>query len=108
MKELTKYFLNIKNEEKIIKNNYFFNNSHQLSPVYLELIKKLWEINGAKSYSPSNCVNMVNVMNPLFQKGQAGDSKDFIIFILEQLHKELKKSVKSNNNFSGINEPLNQ
>ena len=51
---------------------------------------------------------MVNVMNPLFQKGQAGDSKDFIIFILEQLHKELKKSVKSNNNFSGINEPLNQ
>ena len=48
-------------------------------------------------------------MNPLFQKGQAGDSKDFIIFILEQLHKELKKSVKSNNMIiSGINEPLNQ
>ena len=109
-KELTKYFLNAKNKEKIIINNYFFlKKSHQLSPVYLELIQKLWEINGAKSYSPYNFVNMVNVMNPLFQKGQAGDSKDFIIFILEQLHKELKKSVKSNNMIiSGINEPLNQ
>ena len=27
----------------------------------------------------------------------AGDSKDFIIFILEQIHRELKKSVKNNN-----------
>ena len=36
-------------------------------------------------------------MNPLFKQGQAGDSKDFIIFILEQIHKELKKSIKSKN-----------
>ena len=44
-------------------------------------------------------------MNPLFQKGHP---KDFIIFILAQLHKELKKSINSNNNIEGINEPLNQ
>ena len=45
-------------------------------------------------------------MNPLFKTGQAGDAKDFIIFILEQLHKELKKSV----NIPGNNTPtsLNQ
>ncbi len=29
-----------------------------------------------------------------FKKGEAGDAEDFIIFILEQFHKELKKSVK--------------
>ena len=36
---------------------------------------------------------MTNVeqMNPVFKLGQPGDSKDFIIFILEQLHQELKK-----------------
>ena len=48
---------------------------------------------------------MVNVMNPLLQ---IGDPKDFVIFILAQLHKELKKSINSNNNIAGINEPLNQ
>ena len=40
-------------------------------------------------------------MNPLFKKGKIGDAKDFIIFILEKLHKELKKSnniIISNNN----------
>ena len=45
-------------------------------------------------------------MNPLFKQGQAGDSKDFIIFILEQFHKELKKSVKKNKSEKKV--PLNQ
>ena len=30
-----------------------------------------------------------------FKIGEAGDSKDFIIFILEQFHKELGKSIKT-------------
>ena len=42
----------------------------------------------------------------VFKKGEAGDVKDFIIFILEQFHKELKKSVKKNSNQPNI--PLNQ
>jgi len=46
----------------------------------------------------------VEKMNSLFKKGQAGESKDFIIFILEQLHKELKKTNYNNN----INVPLKQ
>ena len=51
-------------------------------------------------------MNRVNAMNPLFQKGQAGDAKDFIIFVLEQMHKELKKPLNLNN----VNEnlPINQ
>ena len=45
-------------------------------------------------------------MNSLFKEGQAGDSKDFIIFILEQIHNELKKPI--NNNIITSNETLNQ
>ena len=52
-------------------------------------------------------MNTVEKMNPLFKQGQAGDSKDFIIFILEQLHKELKRI--NNQNISNIQkQPLNQ
>jgi len=105
-KELAKYFLNIKNENRIINNNIAIVNKNdlQLSPIFLELIKKLWDPKG-KIFPPHNFMNVVEKMNPLFKKGQAGDSKDFIIFILEQLHKELKKPV---NNYSENKLILNQ
>ena len=109
-KELTKYFLDKNNEEKIINNNIAIKNKNnfQLSPVFLELIKRLWDRNGPESISPINFMNTIENMNPLFKKGQAGDSKDFIIFILEQLHKELKKSVKKNNGSKNKSKQLNQ
>ena len=44
--------------------------------------------------------------NPLFIKGHAGDSKDFIIYILEQIHKEMKKTINNNNIIN--EEPFNQ
>jgi len=93
-KPLTNYFLNENNKDRIINNNIASNNKNdiQLSPIYLELIQKLWEIDGPKSFSPKTFMNTVEKMNPLFKQGQAGDAKDFIIFILEQLHKELKQS----------------
>ena len=105
---LTNYFLKENNKDKIINNNIAINNKndHQLSPIFLELIQKLWDINGPKSFSPNNFMNKINEMNPLFQKGQAGDSKDFIIFVLEQLHKELKKPINKQNLI--VTEPLNQ
>ena len=105
-KILTNYFLNEKNKERIINNNLALEkkSNTQLSPAYLELITKLWDKNGPKSFSPYNFMGTVEKMNPLFKKGQAGDSKDFIIFILEQLHKELKKQFYNNDN----NIPLNQ
>ena len=108
-KALTNYFLNEKNRNKIINNNIALKNKYelQLCPVYYELIQKLWEENGPKSISPNNFMNIIEKMNPLFKKGQAGDSKDFIIYILEQLHKELKKAVSSANN-NNVNKPLDQ
>ena len=51
----------------------------------------------------------INDMNPLFQKGQAGDAKDFIIFILEQLHRELKMPLDNKHLDKNIdNIPSNQ
>ena len=107
---LTNYFLKEKNNRRIINNNIAIKNKNnlQLSPAYLELVNILWKENGPKSYSPYNFMNIINEMNPLFKRGLPGDSKDFIIFILEQLHKELKKSVNFNNNNININESLNQ
>ena len=107
---LTNYFLKEKNKTKIINNNIAKENKndYQLSPVYLELIQKLWEINGPKSFSPNNFMKRINDMNPLFKRGEAGDAKDFIIFILEQLHRELKMPVKSSQNNKVEEIPLNQ
>jgi ubiquitin C-terminal hydrolase len=76
----------------------------QLSPAYLELITKLWDKNGPKSFSPYNFMGIVDKMNPLFKRSQTGDSKGYIIFILVQLNKELK--ITNNNN--NIDIPLNQ
>jgi len=49
-----------------------------------------------KSFSPDTFMNTVNSMNPKFKTEQDGDAKDFIIFIFEQLHEELKKSKQNN------------
>jgi len=107
-KDITNYFLNEKNKDRIINNNIAIKNNYeyQLSPIFLELIQKLWEINGPNSFSPNTFMNTINNMNPLFKSGQAGDAKDFIIFVLEQLHKELKQSI--NINFQDENGTLNQ
>ena len=107
-KELTNYFLKQKNKNQIINNNIALKskNNYQLSPIFLELIQNLWDRNGSKSFSPNKFMNIVNEINPLFKTGQAGDAKDFIIFVLEQLHKELRKSINSNSN-SNL-EQLNQ
>ena len=95
-KGLTNYFLKDSNLERIIKNNIAKENpkEYQLSPVYHELIQNLWKVGGPKYYAPYNFMNRVNDMNPLFKKGEAGDAKDFIIFVLEQMHKELNKPLK--------------
>jgi len=111
-KALTDYFLNPNNENIIKNNNIAINNKKenkndlQLSPVYLDLIKKLWDKNGPSSFSPTDFRIRVEQMNPLFKQGQPGDSKDFIIFILEQIHKELKKP--NINNIKKPNEIFNQ
>ena len=94
---LTNYFMNEKRQNKIynklkddLKNGYL-----TLASDYVDLINKLWAKNESefKSVSSEALINKINKMNPSFNKDGAGDIKDFIIFILEQLHRELKKSI---------------
>ena len=103
--DLTNYFLDNKRRERIINNNIAIknNNSLQLSPVYLSLLQELWNKNKYKGYvNPQKFMKTIEEMNSLFKLGQPGDSKDFIIFILEQFHRELKKGVNSNNTNNNI------
>ena len=110
-KALTDFFLNPANEDLILNNNIVLKNREEnkndycLTPVYLDLIKQLWDKNGPKSFSPTDFRVRVEQMNPLFKQGQPGDSKDFIIFILEQIHKELKKPTKE---YKILAEPFNE
>ena len=110
-KKLTSYFLKENKKEEIINNNIALKNKDdlQLCPIYLDLIKNLWDINKTKSsFSPNDFMKSIEKMNPLFKQGQAGDSKDFIIFILERIHTELKKPVKQMSNEQNNIQPLNQ
>ena len=103
--ELTNYFLSEKNENYIYNISAELANKKQLclSKEYLKLIKKLWDKKNQNSfYSPKKFMNLVAEMNPLFKKGDPGDAKDFIIFILEQIHKELKKPIIEQNNIKNV------
>ena len=101
IENLTNYFLDENNSgDKIINNNIAKENENlpQLSPIYLELLKKLWDKNNIKgSYSPNKFKETIEAMNPLFELGQS-DPIDFIYFFIEQLHIELMKDVSNNNN----------
>ena len=108
--DLTNYFLDEERSSDKIKNNNVAlknRNSLQLTPVYLELVKQLWDKYNVRKYiEPKRFMKTVEEMNPLFKLGQAGDSKDFIIFLLEQFHTELKKSLINDNNQE--NQMINQ
>ena len=108
-KGLTNYFLSDKNKEKIINNNIAQNNKNafQLSPIYLELIQKLWDKNGPKSYSPDKMKIIIEQMNPSFKAGQAINVKVFIDFVLMEFHKELCKNHYTNQNIEPF-DPYNQ
>ena len=86
IEELTNYFLdeNISGD-KIRNNNIAKKNKNlpQLSPVYFELLKKLWDKNNIKgTYSPYKFKEILETMSPLFKFDQPRDSKDFINFLL--------------------------
>ena len=102
--ELTNYFLDKDlSSKKILNNNIAIKNKDkaQISPLYLELVQQLWDKNNYKgNYTPEKFVETLNKMAPFFELGHEGDPKNFLKFILEQLHIELKKidNIKNNNN----------
>ena len=104
---LTNYFLDDSNQEMILNNNIIKENKNlpQLSPSYLQLTRMLWDKNRKGiSFSPNNFLETIEKMNPMFKNGQKNDFIDFIIFIIEQIHRELKRPI----NFEKYSVPLNQ
>ena len=110
-KDLTNYFLDEQHRDEINNNNIALENKNelQLTPAYLQLLINLWDKNeGIKCYNPRNFMNIVEQMDPEFKLGQAGDSKDFIIFLLGQFHIELKKSLINNYSENNSDDQVNQ
>ena len=62
----------------------------KLSPLYYEIIQNLWSKELIKSFSAINFLNKIEEINVLFQNLQFISIKNYIIFILNQLHSELK------------------
>ena len=100
---LTNYFLKKSNKETIFNNNITKENKNalQLCPAYYELIQNLWSKNEINSFSPQSFIYLIDQMNKddilKINSDEDTNGKDFIIFILRQLHKELKNPLKSNN-----------
>jgi len=100
-------------EYLIEKKTYFllkkYKATHKLSFALAEVIKNLWEILDKRFYPPENFKNVISEMNPLFKGIAANDPKDLILFLLENMHKELnshksnKDNKDNNNNFSLFN-----
>ena len=101
---LTQYFL--KNQDSFEHNK----NNMGLSGAYFELIKKLWEINGPKSFSPINFKNSLEKINPKFKNKEFEYHENHLFAVIEQLHKEQRIKINCNflRNNNLINEPLNQ
>ena len=78
---------------------------HKLSFALAEVIKNLWVNLDKRFYPPENFKNVISEMNPLFKGVAANDPKDLVLFLLENIHKELNihKSNKNNNNNFPIN-----
>ena len=82
-----------------------------LSESFEELIQNLWPIDkkilkskyrgrnaNNEFYIPEKFKQKISKMNQLFQGAQANDSKDLVNFIVMQLHEELNKGEKLNDN----------
>ena len=104
---LTDYFLNPKHKDIIVKGKFNYNPSGmRLAKEYYDVVTNLWNINGIKYYEPKNFKKVLGTLNTLFEKMEASDAKDMIVFFLEQIHKEInlvKLPVVNDQNI-----PLNQ
>ena len=103
MNALLQCFCQIEEFASFFKYNYFINElinnfskteKNFLTPSFLILINKLWPDNeSSKEFSqgrfyPSEFIQKIEDMSPLFKKEQSNNVKDFINFIIMTLHEE--------------------
>ena len=115
-KGLTNFFLNQNNYNAIMNTNTYKQNQIKLCPIYYNLIKNLWNKNSTSpSFSPREFMTSIAEMtkneSTNFSLNKAGDAKDFILYILQTMHKELKKPFQEKDKFWTNmikNQPRNQ
>ena len=79
----------------LFNKNYFSNISYQspekpISKAFSDVIYHLWNPNEPnKYYAPHYFKNVLSSKNKLFEGIQANDSKDLLIYLFEEIHKEL-------------------
>ena len=88
--QLTEYFLDPSHKNIIVTGQFNLSNSGlRLAKEYYNVVTNLWNINGIKYYEPKQFKYVLGRMNTLFEKMEASDAKDMIVFFLEQIHKEI-------------------
>ena len=96
VKKLTKY---------LYENRYSYDgitiSRYSIAYEYIKLIKELLYKNGQVDYAPYDFKKILGEKNPLFAGVAANDSKDLIMFILEELSKDL--TIKRNKSIFGRN-----
>ena len=104
IKQLTNYFLIYHNI--FIEDKSFYDMTYE----YSNLIENLWgeKNNSKRYYEPYNFKTKIGEKNPLFAGIAANDSKDLILFIFQELHKELNHienqyNININNELNNIN-----
>ena len=98
---LTDFFLS--NKDTFL--NIPFNAEEKpISKAFSDVLYHLWNPNETKKYySPDYFKNIISSKNKLFQGIQANDSKDLLLFLYENIHKELNTAIApkiSNEQFS--------
>jgi len=63
----------------------------KLTYAYTEVLHNLWQNRNISYYEPTYFKNTISEINDLFAGVQANDSKDLVIFLMENLHNELNK-----------------
>ena len=103
VKKLTQFLLNPE-QMQIIQGN---KNKYKLTDAYLNVLINSWLNVNINNYSPNYFKQVISDMNPLFQGIQANDSKDLIIFLMENMHNELNIPL-NNPNLQQNNVVINQ
>ena len=106
---LTKYFLKKEHRINFEKEKNNKNIKNKLSPYYADVIYHLWDEKYKSSgFSPYEFKKKLGELNPLFEGFKAGDAKDLYNYLIMQMHSELNKEKKKNDNIIDINQNINQ
>ena len=100
---LKNYFLNKELVQKDIQNK-----NCPLTIEFSKVINTLWQksFEGKNYYAPYGFKDIISKMNPLFEGVAANDSKDLIIFLYENIHKEINNPQNPNNKYqNAVNNP---